>query len=107
MLYVIRAVGTDWVKVGKANSPRRRLATLQTAIPIDLVLVATADWPDEDERVMHGILLAHHIRGEWFKHCHLVDEIVDRMKSGAKSYTEEFRANNPVPHRLARVMAIK
>ncbi len=106
MIYVIQAVGTDWVKVGIATSPKKRLAWLQTAIPLELVMLAVADWPDEDERVIHGLLWEHRIRGEWFKHCKTVDEIVERMKSGAKSYTEEFKEHNAPTARLARVLEL-
>lgn len=61
MIYAIRAVGTEYIKFGKARSVGKRLAELETGCPHDLEIIAVADWPDEQEKSVHLYLesLAH------------------------------------------------
>ena len=57
-------------KVGIATDPRSRLAALQTASPLDLVLHASIAVPFSDalavERQAHRLLVRSCVRNEWF-----------------------------------------
>jgi hypothetical protein len=53
MIYAIEAVGSGFIKFGKARSVGRRLKELETACPYDLHIIAVADWPDGAETALH------------------------------------------------------
>ena len=76
MIYAIRAVGTEFVKIGKANSVGRRLRELEVASPHELHIEAVADWPDGEERRLHIYLRAHYVRGEWFRDGERLTEVI-------------------------------
>lgn len=68
-VYLIRMGDTTYHKVGISQTDvRQRLAQLQTASPIDLILLAYYEQPDplEVERAIHRALREYHARGEWF-----------------------------------------
>ena len=70
MIYFLRAVGTDFVKVGyTAEGPDmpRRIAALQMGCPHKLRTEAVCPGAGEDERRMHHMLEDKHMRGEWFR----------------------------------------
>jgi hypothetical protein len=70
-LYVIRVVGTSWVKFGISSDPERRMKSLQTGNPMELELLYVIG-PFRDamkwEKRIHSVLTADglHVRGEWF-----------------------------------------
>lgn len=68
-VYLIRMGDTSYHKVGISQLDiSQRLAQLQTANPIELVLLAhyRQDDPLEVERSIHKALRPFHARGEWF-----------------------------------------
>lgn len=67
MIYAIRAVGTEFVKIGKANSVGQRLKQMECGCPFDLHIEAVAAWPDSEERRVHRYLSESAVRGEWFQ----------------------------------------
>lgn len=81
MIYAIRAVGTEYIKFGKANIIRKRLAELECGSPHELELVAAADWPDTLEQIIHKHLKAHNHKGEWFRFCEDVEQVLGWMRS--------------------------
>lgn len=82
MIYAIRAVGTPFIKIGKAKSVGRRLATLQTHSPFDLEILAVANWEDRRERALHRYLQDAHVRGEWFRECEAMTRVIEWMRAG-------------------------
>lgn len=66
MIYAIHAVGTNYIKFGKAGNVKRRLQTLQGANPHELRVICEADWPDDAEALIHKLLTGSKARGEWF-----------------------------------------
>ena len=70
----------DAFKLGKAKSPDRRRAELQTGNARHLRLYAVADGGDL-EAVAHGALAEARLRGEWFRDCQAVREwIAENMR---------------------------
>jgi hypothetical protein len=68
-IYLIRMKGTDYFKIGISRTRiQDRLATLQTANPVPLVLVAWRehDNPFDVEQSIHAALSDCRVRGEWF-----------------------------------------
>lgn len=108
MIYAIHAVGTQFVKFGRAGNPIQRLAGLQTAVPYDLKMIACASWPDEEEPLIHIHLSESHVRGEWFKRDQTVEKIIGLLRDGQNGLSEWqriSRAGNNRPlamRRLAR-----
>jgi hypothetical protein len=88
LIYAIRAVGTDFIKFGKANDPVQRLAGLQTSNPFELKLVACAEWPDKEESYIHMYLDDFRHRGEWFVCDKATDKIVGLLRDGEAGLRE-------------------
>ena len=101
MIYVISASGTDYVKIGVAS-----MRTLQTGVPMVLVLIATADWPNRIEGRLHSVLRAAHVRGEWYTACPSIDSLIKHMHSGSTDPMTWMRSVIGGPKRLAKVLAI-
>ena len=80
MIYAIRAVGTEYIKIGKANSVGRRLKELEVASPFELHIEAVADWPDDEERRLHIYLRPHYVRGEWFKDGETLTHVIELLR---------------------------
>jgi len=91
MIYAIRAVGTEYIKFGKANSVGKRLKELEVASPHELHIEAVANWPDEEERRVHQYLLDSYVRGEWFTESERADEII-RLFSDRELGLERWQA---------------
>jgi hypothetical protein len=82
MIYAIEAVGSGFIKFGRAKSVGRRLAELETACPFELNIIAAADWPDGAESALHTYLQPALERGEWFKDGPLIREAIAWMLNG-------------------------
>jgi hypothetical protein len=67
VIYAIHAVGSNFVKFGKAKRVKKRLDTHQIGCPLQLKLLAEADWPDLAEGKIHRLLWGSRERGEWFR----------------------------------------
>lgn len=66
-VYVVRAEGTNAVKVGFSRDVKSRVATLQTASPFPLKLLGHFVGFDEShERAVHAGLASRRASGEWF-----------------------------------------
>jgi hypothetical protein len=77
----IRAVGTEFVKIGKASSVGQRLKQMETGCPFDLHIEAVADWPDAEERRLHRHLEQSYVRGEWYRDGVRLEEVISLMRS--------------------------
>jgi hypothetical protein len=78
--YVIEAVGTGTVKIGKSTNVGARMATLQTSTPSELRLVAVLKGDIENN--LHRRFAAHRLNGEWFR---FDDEIKSAIESIEKA----------------------
>jgi len=72
----------EFVKIGIANNPKRRLKDLQTANPIKLNLIYTMPGDENLEKILHSIFDEYRECGEWF-----------RFEGGLKSFIYAFRNN--------------
>lgn len=66
MVYFIRAVDSEFVKIGTAQDPDKRLRELQTGCPFALVVEGRLPGGVDAERMVHAKLDKHRFRGEWF-----------------------------------------
>jgi hypothetical protein len=82
VIYFIRAVGTDLVKIGKARDPERRLGELQTGSPHALKIEAMCRGYSRVERYLHDKCAERHVRGEWYRiDAEEVEGIVGAIKA--------------------------
>lgn len=67
-VYLLRLGDTNYFKVGMTTDINGRVASLQTATPFDLHLIAAAEHPNAFavEKDMHEMLKPCHVRNEWF-----------------------------------------
>ena len=70
MTYVVEAVGTGMVKIGRARDMHERMLDIQSMCPVPLRVIATCD--EDIERRMHDACDADRAHGEWFKHSERV-----------------------------------
>jgi hypothetical protein len=108
VIYAIRAVGTEFVKIGKASSVGRRLKELDTACPHELHIEAAADWPDQQESAIHLYLKAHCEKFEWFRDSAQTIQVIGWLRAqeeGLRQFRVMFlefaRANGRMPRWLA------
>lgn len=82
MIYAIRAVGTEFIKFGKAKSVGRRLVEIQSTSPLELFIEVVADWPNLAEKAIHRYLEPMLERGEWFRDGLLTRQVMQWMTIG-------------------------
>ena len=93
MIYAIRAVGTKFVKIGRAGSVGKRLKELDTGCPHELHIEAVADWPDGQETAIHAYLARHSEKLEWFRDGDSTATVIAWMlegESGLRAFRVEF-----------------
>lgn len=81
MIYAIRAVGTEFIKFGRAGSVGKRLKELDTGCPYELEIMAVADWPDGAETAIHRLLEDANVKLEWFRATDKASLIVRWMQN--------------------------
>jgi len=78
MIYFIRN-DQGHIKIGRTTDIDKRLATLQTGnsteLSIKYVIEVNEHASFEMEKLLHGMGVIYHIKGEWFK-----PEVVDHIK---------------------------
>lgn len=71
-LYGIQVVGTDYIKLGLSQEPRRRMKQLQVSMPFELalvfdVLISEGRGARAFEKRLHDRLKEYCLYREWFK----------------------------------------
>lgn len=100
-VYLVRAAGTDFIKIGYAANPTRRISVLATSAPFPLVVLACRDGDRLLEGAMHRTLRNVRVHGEWFQHW---DECVSWFHDFDASVVNDFRIavpNNRRPQTFA------
>ncbi len=69
------------VKIGVSHNVSKRLATLQTAHPVQLFVLATAGGGIAAERHYHAWFAGHLLRGEWFERSPELVAEIDRLNA--------------------------
>ena len=76
-VYVIEAVGTGLVKIGRTDRcSQDRLKELQATSPHKLRVLFTMRGDDTTERELHERFAEHRVRGQWFERRGALDEWV-------------------------------
>src|SRR5271165_1603058 len=79
--YLIEAIGTGRIKIGKTNDVPRRLAELRTGSPFRLAIRATTSIP---ERELHRKFRADRLCGEWFTLTDEIATLIEEINNPAK-----------------------
>ena len=104
MVYVISSAG-EYYKIGVAKNPIRRMVALQISSPVQLSIVAVADWPDAAERRVHAVLRQHRVRGEWFRPCAELRELIAAIQAG-RSFNQWVMSRRDAPRRLRNILCM-
>jgi hypothetical protein len=75
-VYFITCREIGFVKIGVAYDPFVRLATLQTAFPLDLKVEALVKGAHKREKEFHRQFAEHRARGEWFRICPEIEALI-------------------------------
>ena len=85
MIYVIRAINSDFVKIGFTKSKKTlatRLAALKCGCPYKLIIESTMQGSKLKERCLHSFCISRHKSGEWFRlNKHEVQRMINKYKS--------------------------
>ena len=92
MLYAIRAVGTEFIKFGRAKNIGRRLKGMDTGCPHELEVLVVADWPDGQEKAIHLYLADRWHRLEWFKDGDRPQQVIAWMADKQKGLAQFLEA---------------
>jgi hypothetical protein len=92
LIYAIRAVGTQYVKLGRAGSVGKRLRELDTGCPHELHIEAVADWPDSHESSIHLFLADHCEKLEWFRDSPQTAQVIKWLQQGESGLREFLNA---------------
>ena len=87
MIYVIRAEGSEFVKIGFTKSNKTlasRLKSLMGSCPLKLNVEAKMNGSKLKERCLHSFCISRHQSGEWFR---LTPDEVKRMVEKYRSWT--------------------
>lgn len=87
--YAVVDIEFRFVKVGRTTDIESRLSALNTASPLPLILMATAD--GDIEQSMHRLLAEHHQRLEWF---HYNEEVEGTIIAAMSPTSEWFRCRH-------------
>lgn len=83
--YLVAAEGSNFVKIGWAKEPWKRVAYLQTGSPVALSVLWKVEGPYE--AALHTEFAKYRVRGEWFDFTEVGDPIeavtaaVERIKA--------------------------
>lgn len=80
MIYAIEAVGSGFIKFGRATSVGKRLKELDTGCPHELNILAVANWPDAMEGAIHRYLQDSLEKLEWFRDGPEAQRVLECMK---------------------------
>jgi hypothetical protein len=80
--YVVEAVGTGTVKIGKSNNIAARIASLQTSNANELRLIAQLK--GDVEATLHSQLAAYRLSGEWFRLTPEVESAIGWLEKAAR-----------------------
>lgn len=92
LVYVIRAMESDRIKIGIAENPTRRLLELQIGSPEHLELIGTAAGGRRLEVRLHAELHRDRLHGEWFEFSDHVALIVGNLLGWGKPTPQQIES---------------
>jgi len=88
-IYFIQCGAAGPIKVGICSSVPRRVAALQVANPIPLVLLAAIPGQTSHERHVHRMFAPHRVSGEWFAPTPELLDAIERWRVAGFDFTPE------------------
>lgn len=100
MIYFVRS--GDAVKIGYAAEPEKRIPSLRTGNPNEIVVLGLMDGDYDTERELHERFAHRRIRGEWFD---IGDDVLAFIQQNCRPYFLGMRRINigPPPAFFGRV----
>lgn len=76
----VYAVGfADYVKIGYARCLKDRIATLQTGLPVELIVYGSWPGTKSDEGALHARFATERLRGDWFRLTPEVHQVISDL----------------------------
>jgi len=86
-VYFVAGFETDetfgMMKVGFATDWRQRISNLQTALPFNLEILGVYPGTRDDEKRVHRLLKADHVKREWFRFSDAVEDLIYDLQDAA------------------------
>lgn len=87
-VYFVTCREIGMVKIGCARNPFARLATLQTAFPLELKIEAHMEGAYGREKEMHERFAKDRVRGEWFRITPEIDLLIHTLDAPERPRSE-------------------
>lgn len=95
-VYLVTCREMGLVKIGHAAQPKRRFQGFKTGSPAELVLEATFEGGAKEERELHTRFAEHRERGEWFRLCPEIEELIEANKPKVEPKWKPFEQGDRV-----------
>lgn len=89
VIYFVRAIGADAVKVGFSGDLPARLAKLQFTSPLKLELIKSVPATLGMEQTLLNVLNQYQIHGEWFRADPLLLEFIESIPTD-RPFSSDF-----------------
>lgn len=87
VVYFVAAPGR--IKIGYSSQPKKRLRALQTLDLEELTVIAMIPGNRAIEASLHNMLWEHRLKGEWFRDCDAVWEVMSEAVANPPPVAEE------------------
>jgi len=82
VVYFVRS--GDFIKIGTAGKPAKRMAELRTSSPVKLTLLLTIPGGLSVEKALHQRFAELRVRGEWFRAEPALTDFINAERTNAK-----------------------
>ena len=99
MIYFVKA--NDRIKIGYAEDPSDRIASLQTSSPFPLEVMLIIDGNYDKENELHKKFRSRRVSGEWFQYVEEIKEYISDNLDQDRKYefgfiTEDFNGSEQI-----------
>ena len=98
MIYLVRMTGTDFYKIGHTSNVQKRICSLQTGCPTQLIVIITSSGCQKKEKEIQDFFNDHKVRknGEWFKFSNdiILKKVCDKIKNPYSDNSEELQKHH-------------
>ena len=78
-IYFAKIKNKEIIKIGYSINPKKRIIDMNTAMPLDIEILAVIKGSRKTEKWLHKLLQKYNIKGEWFEYNDSVKQIIKKI----------------------------